>query len=112
MRFPLRPEGQTAKQWLTENGIREQSYYCWQRRIRQEVFERQKQEQELLPAAPGKAEISFAEIPISAAVYSDANTQFRKVPATVIRTGQFSIELSNSISLEPLAGIIRKVIHA
>lgn len=34
-----RPDGQTAKQWLTENGICEQTYYLWQRRIRQETYE-------------------------------------------------------------------------
>ena len=32
-----RPAGQSAKQWMDENGIREQSYYHWQRRFRQQV---------------------------------------------------------------------------
>ena len=30
----LRPEGQTVKQWLADNGINEKTYYYWQRRIR------------------------------------------------------------------------------
>lgn len=34
----LRPEGQTIKQWLADNGINEKTYYYWQRRIRKEVF--------------------------------------------------------------------------
>ena len=34
----LRPEGQTVKQWLADNGINEKTYYYWQRRIRKEVF--------------------------------------------------------------------------
>lgn len=34
-----RPQGQSAKAWLEENQICEQTYYLWQRRIRQETFE-------------------------------------------------------------------------
>ena len=33
-----RPAGQSAKNWMDENGIREQSYYYWQRRFRQQVY--------------------------------------------------------------------------
>ena len=32
-----RPDRQTAKQWLVENGIREKTYYYWLRRIRKEA---------------------------------------------------------------------------
>ena len=32
-----RPAGQSAKRWMDENGIREQSYYHWQRRFRQQT---------------------------------------------------------------------------
>lgn len=34
-----RPKDMTAKQWLSENGICEQSYYHWLKRIRQETYE-------------------------------------------------------------------------
>lgn len=30
-----RPAGQSAKSWMDENGICEQSYYHWQRKFRQ-----------------------------------------------------------------------------
>lgn len=33
-----RPEGQTVKSWMQENGISEKSYYYWLRRIRREVI--------------------------------------------------------------------------
>ena len=29
--YQLHPQGQTAKQWMDENGICEQTYYRWQR---------------------------------------------------------------------------------
>ena len=33
-----RPAGQSTKRWMDENGIREQSYYHWQRRFRQQTY--------------------------------------------------------------------------
>ena len=33
-----RPEGQTAKQWLEENGISSKKYYYWLRKIRNQVY--------------------------------------------------------------------------
>ena len=32
-----RPAGQSAKKWMDENGICEQSYYHWQRKFRQQA---------------------------------------------------------------------------
>jgi hypothetical protein len=34
-----RPEGQTAKDWMNENGISEKQYYYWLRKIRSEAKE-------------------------------------------------------------------------
>ena len=38
-----RPAGQSAKSWMDENGICEQSYYHWQRRFRQQAYEEMKE---------------------------------------------------------------------
>lgn len=38
-----RPAGQSAKNWMDENGINEQSYYHWQRRFRQQAYEEMKE---------------------------------------------------------------------
>ena len=37
-----RPAGQSAKSWMDENGICEQSYYHWQRRLRKQAYEEMK----------------------------------------------------------------------
>ena len=37
-----RPAGQSAKSWMDENGICEQSYYYWQRRFRKQAYEEMK----------------------------------------------------------------------
>ena len=62
-----RPAGQSAKKWMDENGICEQSYYHWQRKFRQQAYDQMK-EKEMLPSVTEKAEASFAEIPYSPAV--------------------------------------------
>ena len=31
-----RPDGQTARQWMAENGVQEKTYYYWLRRVRKE----------------------------------------------------------------------------
>ncbi len=56
-----RPAGQSAKQWMDENGIREQSYYHWQRRFRQQAYAEMK-ENVSVPAVTGKSELDFVEI--------------------------------------------------
>ena len=105
----LRPEGQTVKQWLADNGINEKTYYYWQRRIRKEVFGQINRPQ---PAEnPEPASVSFAEIPVipeqrettmEASFHADA----------VIRTGNTTIGLSNSISDRLLDRIMGGLLHA
>ena len=50
-----RPAGQSAKKWMDENGICEQSYYHWQRKFRQQAYDQMK-EKEMLPSVTEKAE--------------------------------------------------------
>ena len=59
-----RPAGQTAKQWMTENGICEQTYYLWQRRIRKETYE-QMSSQELVIKTNACSIALSADIPDS-----------------------------------------------
>lgn len=53
-----RPVGQSAKNWMDEDGISEQSYYHWQRRFRKEM-----KENASVPAVVEKTELGFVEIP-------------------------------------------------
>ena len=46
-----RPEGQSAKQWLSDNGISEKTYYYRQRKVRQETYALIKQDA-VPPAIP------------------------------------------------------------
>lgn len=109
-----RPAGQTAKQWMTENGICEQTYYLWQRRIRKEAYA-QMTSQELLPAISGKEEITFAEISVPESKQHDCFPDNREPdihPVAVIKTRSYTIALSSDIPDSLLSRILREVSHA
>ena len=53
-----RPAGQSAKSWMDENGICEQSYYHWQRRFRKQAYEEMK-ENASVPAVAEKTELTL-----------------------------------------------------
>lgn len=109
-----RPAGQTAKQWMTENGICEQTYYLWQRRIRRETYE-QITSQELLPVVSKKEEITFAEIAVPGNKQRNccSNTSEPVIhPVAVIKTGSCTIALSSDIPDSLLSRIMKEVSHA
>ena len=109
-----RPAEQSAKKWMDENGICEQSYYHWQRKFRQQAYDQMK-EKEMLPSVTEKAEVSFAEIPYTPAVGREDIPGVSEVgctPAAVIRTSAMSIEISNQISESLLSRILREVSNA
>lgn len=55
-----RPQGMSAKQWLDNNGICEQTYYTWLKRIRQETYEIATASNTL--PAKAETEVTFAEV--------------------------------------------------
>lgn len=107
----LRPKGQTAKQWMDENGICEQTYYRWQRAIRQETYAEMTAAGQLPSAPSPDTDVSFVEVPIQkvAPVLVPAD---RGAAPAVIRTATFTIELADSISDRLLSSILREVSHA
>ena len=55
-----RPESQSAKQWLSDNGISEKNYYYWQRKVRKETYALISQKG--TPTAESEP-VAFAELP-------------------------------------------------
>lgn len=106
-----RPAGQSAKNWLDENGISEQSYYYWQRKFRQETYELIKKDAITVPAVAETADVTFVEmphIPSNNIGYEAVNNP----AAAVIHTMDMTIEISNTISESVLALILREVRNA
>lgn len=107
-----RPDGQSARQWLKENGISEHSYYRWQRRLRQEAYDRISGK-DSLPAAPAQGGgISFAEVSFSEASPAAEMTGREIHPVAVIRAGCCSVAVSADIPDGILSRILREVAHA
>lgn len=108
-----RPAGQTARQWMENNGICEPTYYLWQRRIRQETFDQMSSGANELPAVTEKQEITFAEIPVPKVADSPDEQLFCKsLPVAVLRSGSCVIEISNDISDRILHTILQEVSNA
>lgn len=106
-----RPAGQSAKSWMDENGICEQSYYHWQRKFRQKAYEEMQKNSDAVPAVAEKAEFSFVEIPY----YPPAKKNGQMIsgsPAAVIHTSALRIEITNDISDSLLSLIIREASNA
>jgi putative transposase len=107
-----RPEGISVRKWLTDNGIREKSYYYWLRKFRKEAYE----EMQASLSETQQTEITFAELPVPAKMIPDRMVpdEIHEAiqPAAVIRTDGITIEVSNGISEALLATILREVPHA
>ena len=100
-----RPEGQSAKQWLADNGISEKNYYYWQRKVRQEAYALISPD--VAPAVQTEP-VVFAELPFT----SPKDDQQAFSPDVVIRRGQTVMELSNTISDRLLDRLMEVVGHA
>ena len=105
-----RPAGQSAKSWMDENGISEQRYYHWQRRLRKQAYEEMKGNVSV-PAVAEKTELTFVEIPCRTS--EETNTYMvSDKPVATIRTVTLQIDISDEISDVLLTQIIREVSHA
>ena len=104
-----RPEGQTAKQWLTEHGISDKSYYYWQRKVRLQAYAEGKKPN-VLSAEQENTSVAFAEIPFT--VEADTLRTEHFEPAAVIHSGGMVIALSNTVSDGLLTRLLQEARHA
>ena len=108
-----RPDGMSAKQWLKENQVSEKSYYYWQRKFRNELFEKQGIALPALQSSPNCTDISFAEMtmPTVRMAVDDQHSEIIRASA-VIKTGALTIAVSNDISDTLLSKILQEICHA
>lgn len=74
-RCQARSQGQSAKQWLSDNGINEKTYYYWLRKIRKLTYEQANTETALSQTKDkfspisikeeNELQVSFAEVPFN-----------------------------------------------
>ena len=105
-----RPEGMTAKRWLDANGISEQSYYYWLKKIRQETYE-VTMTSNALPVQPKRNEVTFAEVSFAdSAPKHTYELSFR--PDITISTDSITIGVSNTVSDTLLNKVFEVIGHA
>lgn len=104
-----RPAGQSAKRWMDENGICEQSYYHWQRKFRQQAYGLI-QERAAIPAVSEETNVAFVEVPYIQQM--PEGTESAAPSVAVIRTSCMSIEITNDISDTILTRILKEVSQA
>lgn len=112
LRCQNRPTGMSAKQWMAENQVDENTYYYWQRKLRREAYE-QMNNTPVLPIVQDNDNVSFAEvrIPETRKLVSD-NLSENIRPTVVIKTSTMTIALSNDVSENLLSSILKEVSHA
>ena len=106
-----RPENQSAKNWLNENGINEKQYYYWQRRLRNMAAGTTNKS---LPTTRSSGEVTFIEMPSPNELPGKRMEEvtINSGPAALIRVGGLEIELHNGISDELLGKILKVTAYA
>ena len=107
-RCNARPEGQTAKAWLAENGISEKSYYYWLRKLRQAAYDQIPSQKlpALQPIAPVQP-VAVAEIPAE-----DILMPQTAAVAVTIQARGISMEITSAVSETTLIELVKAVTHA
>jgi len=101
----------TAKQWLDENNICEQTYYHWIKIIRQKTYEPAATSANTACVKTMRSEVAFAEIPLPAInPVSAGENGFR--PDITIQTGSVLIGVSNTASDALLGKLLEVIGHA
>lgn len=110
-----RPQEQSAKQWMKEHDICAQSYYYWQRRLRQKTFDLLGKADTLPATQETTTDVSFAEIHMPPPQCVTSHTEELSdgfQPSAIIKTATATIALSNDISETLLNKILKVVAHA
>lgn len=105
-----RPAGTTAKQWISDNGINDKSYYHRLRELRREAYaSAEKKFPAVTPSQEQRPVVTFAEIPLPNQQNSMTDT-FKA--DTVIHTRTMVIGISNTISDTLLSRLLEATHHA
>lgn len=106
-----RPSGQSAKKWLEDNGICEQSYYYWQRKLRKQTFELMNTKPQPSPTTIDNPDIALVEIPCMPLEQNNADVIHNSTVA-VLRSASISVEITNGISDALLGRLMKELTHA
>lgn len=98
-----RPEGQTAKQWLEENGVSSKKYYYWLRKVRNHVYN------DSIKSLPAERDCSAANQ--LAYIELPDEQPAANVPTITIRTKKATFEITG-VSDDLAVKLVKAVSHA
>ena len=98
-----RPEGQTAKQWLEENGVSSKKYYYWLRKVRNQVYN------DSIKSLPAERDCSSANQLAYIELPDEEPTV--NVPTITIKTKKATIEIAG-VSDDLAVRLVKAVGHA
>ena len=104
-----RPENMSIRDWVKQNDIPEKTYYYWQRRVRNEVFNKVAS---LAPVSRSEVGVSFAEVPAEILGNPQAALGAVSSPDAIIKTGHMEIQIHNSLSPMLLKSIMEVAARA
>ena len=110
-----RPEGQSAAQWMKDNGISNKSYYYWQKKLRTEAYEQIQTQTANMPVVQDNNGIAFVEIKRQEPAINSCRTADvvrGDSPVAIIRKEDVSIAISEEIPKDLLSVLIQEVCHA
>lgn len=103
-----RPEGMTAKQWMSDNGVRSKSYYYWLRKFRKESYESMQSGNDIT-----FHEMQFPVPPQKSASGAGTALSGNTDAAVIVSRGETVITVTNSAPAELAALVLKEVLaHA
>lgn len=97
-----RPEGQTAKQWLEENGISSKKYYYWLRKIRNRAYNDSIRDLPIESSCSSPGQLAYIELP--------AEDPKVNVATIAIKTKKATIEISG-VSDDLAVRLVKEASH-
>lgn len=98
--------GMSKKAWLEKNHVNEKQFYYWQRRIRAANANAEKAG---VPAPPCRVPaVDFAEVVLPPTIQQADGSK----PDAVLRMGNMTLEISNTLSPALLAALLQVMAHA
>lgn len=97
-----RNSGLSVKHWCEQNNVNEKRFYYWQRKLREAATES-------LPT-PTK-QPTFVQV-ASATDFSNVQQPASFVPSMVLKVGNVSLELADTIQPELLANVLKVLAYA
>ncbi|MDF2614082.1 MAG: Transposase [Clostridia bacterium] len=97
-----RNSGMSVKNWCEQNDVNEKRFYYWQRKLREAAAE-------ALPSAAKQP--TFVQVPVPMESPSPSERP-AFIPSMVLKVGNASLELSETVPPELLASVLKVLTHA